>query len=370
MKKILFMIPNLMHGGAEKVLVNLLNNMDIREFDITLMTLFDDGVNKQFLKPHIRYISYYKKVFRGNSYYFKLFSPKSLYRKMIKDNYDIIVSYLEGPTARIVSGCSNPKTKLVSWIHVEQHDKRTACKAFRNYKESYICYSKYHQFVCVSQTVKEDFLSIFNLDNKCDVIYNTNETDLILEQSKEEVDDIVINPANINLCGVGKLMPNKGFDRIIHITKKLFDEGYNVNTYILGVGSHQTKYENLVTSLNLNKNVFLLGYKTNPYKYVANCDLFLCASYAEGFSTAATESLIVGTPVCTVEVSGMKEMLGENNEYGIVVENNDEALYQAIKGLLDNPQILAHYKEKAIERGKEFSKEMTVKAVEEMLRKL
>lgn len=55
MKKVLFMIPNLLHGGAEKVLVNLVNNMNRNEYDITVLTLFDTGVNKQFLKDHIHY---------------------------------------------------------------------------------------------------------------------------------------------------------------------------------------------------------------------------------------------------------------------------------------------------------------------------
>ena len=98
--------------------------------------------------------------------------------------------------------------------------------------------------------------------------------------------------------------------------------------------------------------------------------MYVCSSFSEGFSTAATEALIVGTPVCTVEVSGMKEMLGENNEWGIVTENDEEALYQGIKGLLDDPQLLAHYKEKAAQRGKTFSTENTVRAVEEMLENL
>ena len=61
-----------------------------------------------------------------------------------------------------------------------------------------------------------------------------------------------------------------------------------------------------------------MGYQTNPYKYLAKCDLFVCSSHSEGFSTAATEALIVGVPVCSVEVSGMREMLGENNEYGVI----------------------------------------------------
>ena len=67
------------------------------------------------------------------------------------------------------------------------------------------------------------------------------------------------------------------------------------------------------------------------------------------------------------EVLVVGDMLGENNEYGIVTENNEDALHQAIKSLLDNPELLKHYKEKAIERGKFFSTEKTVKAVEDML---
>ena len=123
--------------------------------------------------------------------------------------------------------------------------------------------------------------------------------------------------------------------------------------------------ERYIRANDLQEAVTLLGYQTNPYKYVSKCDLFVCASFAEGFSTAATEALIVGTPVCTVE-----EMLGEHDEWGIVTENSEEALYQGIKDLLDHPDKLTHYKEKAIERGKTFSTENTVRAVEDMMLKL
>ena len=63
----------------------------------------------------------------------------------------------------------------------------------------------------------------------------------------------------------------------------------------------------------------------------------------------------------------MKEMLGENNEFGVVTENSEEALYDGIKMLLDNPDLLVHYKKQAEIRGKEFCTEKTVKAVEKML---
>lgn len=90
-------------------------------------------------------------------------------------------------------------------------------------------------------------------------------------------------------------------------------------------------------------------------------------SYAEGFSTAATEALIVGTPVLTTDVAGMTEMLGFNNEYGIVVENDEEVFYNELKNLLENESLLEYYTNQAKVRGQYFSKENTVKAVEEML---
>jgi glycosyltransferase involved in cell wall biosynthesis len=363
----LFYIHDLGPGGAEKVLVNLVNNLDPQQFDITVMSLVGGGVNEQFLKPHIRYMTCFKKLPRGHIHLLKLLTPKLLHKWFIKERYDIEVSYLEGPSARIISGCPNADTKLVSWVHVEQHTKAVVARAFRTYAESKRCYDRFHQTICVSEYVKKDFLALYPGLSPIDVLYNTNETNQILQKKDEPIEEGVFTPGEIRICGVGKLMPNKRFDRVVRIHKRLREEGYPVHTYLLGDGPEQNNLEEFVRSNQLSQTVTFLGYQTNPYKYVAKCDLFVCASIAEGFSTAATEALIVGTPVCTVEVSGMKEMLGENNEYGIVTENDEEALYQGMKRLLDDPQLLAHYKEQALLRGKTFSTENTVKAVQDML---
>lgn len=367
MKKILFFIHDLGPGGAEKVLVNLVNNMDPEQFDITVMALVGGGVNEQFLKPHIRYVTCFRRLIRGHTHILKLLTPKQLHKWLIKDHYDIEVSYLEGPSARIISGCPDHNTKLVSWIHVEQHTKSVAAKAFRSFRESECCYEKFHQTVCVSEYVKGDFLELYPKLCSVNVLYNTNETSQILQRKDEPIQEGLFIQGEIRICGVGKLMPNKRFDRIVRIHERLYEQGYPVHTYLLGDGPERSSLERYIQENRLQKSVTLLGYQTNPYKYVANCDLFVCASLSEGFSTAATEALIVGTPVCTVEVSGMKEMLGENNEYGIVTENNEEALYQGIKRLLDDPALLAYYKKQASLRGKTFSMENTVMAVEKML---
>lgn len=366
MKKILFFIHDLEHGGAEKVLVNLVNNMDKTKFDITVMTLFDVGINKQFLSPEITYKTCFKKVFRGNSHLMKLFTPEQLHKMFIKEKYDIEVAYLEGPCARIISGCPNKEIKLVSWIHIQQKSAKAAASSFRNIKEATRCYNRFNKIACVSNDVKETFENALNINVPITVCYNTNESEKIIELSKEEVEENLFKEYEIKLIGVGKLLKSKGFDRLVRITKKLSDEGYPVHLYILGIGPLQEELEKYIVEHSLEDKITLLGYKTNPYKYVAKSDLFVCASFAEGFSTAATESLIVGTPVCTVEVAGMKEMLGEKNEYGVVVHNDEESLYKALKNLLDYPETMEYYKEQALKRGQIFTTEKTVKAVEKL----
>lgn len=366
MKKVLFLIHDLGQGGAEKVLVNLVNNMDREEYEITVYSLFDVGENKQYLAPHIKYQYAFKKMFRGNSHIFKLFSPQALHKKFIKDKYDIEISYLEGPCARIISGCPHKETKLLSWIHIQQ-DTSSAIASFRNQKEAEYCYNKFNQIICVSQDVKKHFLNALDIHVPVDVLYNTNETDQIKEKSQEDVTEVLFDQKKIKLVGVGKLLKSKGFDKLISITKRLIDDGLPVHLYILGSGPDENELKKLIASYHLEEDVDLLGYQLNPYKYVAKADLFVCASHAEGFSTAATEALILGIPVVTTPVAGMEEMLGSNNEYGIITQMSEDSLYKNIKNLIEHKDNLNHYKMQASMRGEFFSKENTVKAVEEKL---
>ena len=116
--------------------------------------------------------------------------------------------------------------------------------------------------------------------------------------------------------------------------------------------------------MKLEDTVSFLGYQTNPYKYVRKADLFVCSSLHEGFCTAVTESLIVGTPVITTMCSGMEELLGANQEYGIIVDNDEEALYEGVRELLRNDEMLSHYSLKAMERGRQFITENTIAEIE------
>lgn len=367
-KKILFLIHDLGQGGAEKVLVNLVNHMDRRKFDITVMSLFGGGVNEQFLKKEIRYIKVFRKMIPGNSKLMKLLTPVQLHKLFIKENYDIEVSYLEGPSARIISGCQNLSTKKICWIHSNHFSMDEVAASFRNTEEATKCYKKFDKIICVSQYMRNNFCQWMPVEKKCDVLYNTVESGTIRALSEEQTQ--AIDPDAVKLVAVGSLKEVKGFDRLLNVVRLLKEKGYQLHLYLLGIGPLEKDFRTYITQNGLQNYVTLMGYQTNPYKFVAKCDLFVCSSHSEGFSTAVTEALIVGTPVCTTDVSGMKEMLGEKNEYGVVVENDEMALYEGIKKFLDEPGLLMYYKKQAEARGKMFSTEKTVKAVEDMLMRL
>lgn len=365
MKTILFLIPSLGGGGAERVLVNLVNNLDKTKYMITVQTLFDVGVNRNYLNKHVEYMPGFCKQFPGNTKVLKILSPKSLYRLLVKRRYDIVVSYLEGPTARIVAGCPFDDTKLVNWIHVEQHSMKTAAHSFRSVEETRRCYERYNKTICVAETVKKDFLSIFPMIQECEVLYNTNEDAKILNMAKENIDGVMFSD-EINIVSVGRLRAEKGYDRLITAHKRLLERGIKHHIYILGTGSEESNLKEMISVHGVASTFHLLGFHTNPYKYVSKADLFVCSSRREGFSTAVTEALIMGVPVVSTLCSGAKELLGDNNEWGIVTENSEEGVFDGLYRMLVTPGLLEQYREKAKERGKFFSKNNTVKAVENM----
>lgn len=365
MKKILFFITSLAGGGAEKVLVNMVNHMDYDKYDITVQTLFDEGINKQYLNKNVHYKYVWKKTFRGNIHFLKIFSPEFLYKKFIREKYDIVVSYFQGATTRIIGGCTDKNTKLVQWVHNEFHSKNEISKCYRSIKECEKLQRRFDASVFVAESVKQIYMNTFPDSTKNNIVlYNVVESDRIKQLSLKKIAIKNLYDADFTLISVGRLVPQKAFDRLIEIIAQLKKENYNVKLLLLGCGYLEKNLKEKCHTLKIENEVIFLGYRSNPYKYIKRADLFVCSSLHEGFSTAVTEALIVGTPVVTTMCSGMIELLG-NNEYGLIVNNDGNALYEGILRLLNDKSLLYHYKKKAKERGEKFSLEKTVKKAED-----
>lgn len=333
MRKIMFMIPTLMGGGAEKVLINLINSLDTKKYDITVFSLIDKGINKKFLKKEISYKYAFKYNIKGIRHILKLFNCRFLFKHFIKERYDTIISFLEGPTTRIVSGC-NYDSNLIAWVHTE--NKKAYSIAFRNKKEMQKCYRKFNKIVCVSNDVLTSFNEYTNnfFESKTLILKNINNPYEIIEKSWQDID---YKKDKFRIITIGRLDENKDHKRLIPIIYKL-SQKYNIELFILGEGKERKNIELEIEKYKL-KNVFMLGYQENPYKYLAKSDLYICCSHYEGYSTTTIEALILNIPILATNCSGMKEILN-NGKYGIIVEDEDNCIYEKLEEIINNSKIL------------------------------
>lgn len=355
--KVLFFIPTLSNGGAERVLCNLVDKLVThKDINIDVLTLFKDDRDKLPTDVGYRYI--WKRKFRGNVQLLKLIHAKWLYNRMIAryGKYDIVVSYLQSPSMRVVGACTSSKTKTVNWIHNEFHDITKLKHLYRNDEECRKSMLHYDATVYMSESAKAAMEKWFSslAKKKSRVIYNVNDFDKILRLSEETMESISFDSNKFNIISVGRFTQQKAFDRLIRITAFLRKANVEVELYLLGDGALRQSYIDLSEKLGIKNNLHLLGFQENPFKYVRQADLFVCSSIHEGYSTAVTESLVVGTPVVTTDCSGMKELLGVNSEYGIITPNDETALGKAVLTVANDKALYQRLKEKAIERGQQL----------------
>lgn len=365
-KKILFFIFDLGHGGAEKVLVQLVQALDPNQYDITVQTIFNVGVNKDSLPGYVHRKWLFNKQFRGMRYFIRLFPPTFLHRSLIKDHYDYEIAYLEGIPTKVISGCRDCQTRTFAWVHTQMSDRKTFFNTYNSVREAEHCYRHFDKVAFVSEVARDSFLEKTNWKGlHTAVIHNTIDVDSIKAMALEPI-CFAIDRSVINLCSVGRLTSLKGYVRLIHILGELVKDGLNNwHLYLLGDGSLRDDISNTICKEGLSGFVTMLGYDLNPYKYVSKMDWFVCSSYKEGYSTAVTESVIVGTPVVTTDCAGMREILG--TEAGFIVDNTDDALKNALELVLTDKSLFVKYKKGAIGRSSTFSREKTLKEFEDFI---
>lgn len=339
--------------------------MDFDKYDITVETMFSGGVNKNLLNPRVHYFC--KKAFtiKGISYIYKFLPARYLFSKFIgKKEYDLIIAYMHNLPIKVISGCKSDKTKLIGWCHCGKVNKSTYCTCWFTKKGAYKSYIRCDALVGVSEKVVEEIKNFFSPKANCYPINNTNDTDMIRRLSKQEI-NIEINKNYVSICAVGRLSNEKGNDRLIEATKKLAEGGYKFNVYLLGDGSEKNALKKQVEENGLADTVHFLGFQENPYAIMNNCDVFICPSREEGMSTVTVESIILNKPVISTDVSGATEVLGSNNEYGVVVDNSVDGIYNGIKMFLDDPSLIDHYQIQAKKRAEEYETRKTVSKTEE-----
>ena len=343
-KKILFLHYNLHGGGAERVLVNLLKFIDLSKYDITLKTIFGKGVHVKDVPDGIKYSSVFKREIKGFNTIMKLLPGSVWHRLFIRGHYDIEVGFIENSPTRIIAACPDKDTKKVAWVHVEFDKRSIPCAGFFNEQEMVNAYNRLDELVFVANRTHELFVELFpEIHVPMRVIHNVNDFDKIRELAKDRI-SIELDDRELNLCSVNRLFPVKGFDRLVEAFDRLNKEGLidDVKLFIVGTGPEKVTIAQAINEKGLSDHIKLLGFDPNPYKYVSKMNLFVCTSYREGYSTATTEAIALGVPVFTTDCSGMEEIL-EDGKYGMIVPNDDDAIYEGLKKILTNRDIISDY---------------------------
>lgn len=375
MKKILIFVDSLNAGGVTKVLLDLLENINREKYDITVMTLYNQGVYIDEVRKHVKY----KYCFNipdvnNNSLKAKLYRkywggmlrlPESfMYKWFVKEKYDIEIAFMHGWSTKFISGSNNKKSKKIAWVHVDLVTWNRVDGVFKNLEHHKKAYSKFDEVLCVSQTVKEGVEKKYNVKN-ARVLYNPINREKILKLSNEKIDDIKLS-SKFRLISVGRLSEQKGYDRLLRVFKKLKSDGLDIELILVGNGDKYNELNEYIVENKLEKDVTLLGFKENPYKYVRASDLFVCSSISEGFSLVIGEAMAIGIPVVSVDCPGPNEVL-DFGKYGELVNNNEGDLYNGIKEMINNKVLYEKYKNKANERGKMFSINKFINEVENIL---
>lgn len=365
MIKILFFIPGLSEGGAEKVLRNLVNNMDQTKFDITVQTI-DKYDSRKFLADGIHYKAINRcKTMLGKkffSYWFRLCAELKLaYQFFIKDDYDIEVAYLETAPTKIIAQSTNKKAVKLAWVHCDLSKKEGMDKSVHKVREQYRHYNK---IVCVSEDVMAGFHKLYGSDFDTVVLHNVIDEEEILAKAEEPI-EWNKNPEEVQLLAVGRLTQQKNFAHLIDACGKLRDGGYRFHLNILGEGAERGNLEQQVRKLGLGDFVTLRGFTSNPYPWMKMADIIVCSSRYEGISTVVQEALILGKPIVTTPCTGMKELLGES-EFGMVVGPSEDELYKGLKKMLASSNTVKRYAKAAKGRSTVFEKKNVIQEMEEV----
>ncbi len=408
-KKILIRIGSLRHGGAEKVLVNFLKNLPEDKYDIDLLLNLHSGKYLPEVPKWINVLYLFKgemittnrpqdipeKAYRVITQKILKKFPSLLYKNKLKGkSYDVEFAAIHGMRDEILGSPISSSKKIV-WIH---NDLRKT--EFHNYTDSEIRkFFGFDKIMVISEHIQKDFESLAkNQDEKNRIvrIYNPLDTEEILRKSQEsrhenqdtrtKNQDLDYNLTRENhqstdnqqpttnnqiptFVSVGTVFPQKGFDRLLKVHKKLLDEGFAHHIKIIGDGYDFETIKKLKTDLGVDSSAEMTGFTNNPYPYFKNADYYILSSRYEGFPTVLFEAITLKKKIIATVVSGVREMLLDG-ELGFIVENSEEGIYEGMKKALQHPESFEIYSEKLEHYQIPFNLENSVNSIMKIIDEL
>lgn len=356
-------MPALPGGGAEKVLIDILKNMDRSRYDLTLLLEYKEDVYTSSIPEDVKVRSLYRRsgiwlerfhrglrIVRCYDLFHSLIYRLAFLWLMRKESYDTIVSFMEGEAVRIHSYLNHKAKRNVSWVHIDFKKKHWSLEFFRNKRHEYGCYAMMDKIIFVSDDARKSFLDIYPLSESfTKVLYNLIDRNAILKLS-----DKTFEKPKMTICMTGRLNQQKRYDRALEVMKMLKNDGVDVELWILGTGELEAELKEQANKLGIAETCRFCGFVRPPYPYMKAADIYLSTSEAEGYPLVLCEALCLGLPVVATDITGAHEIL-EESKYGLLVKENVDDIYQGVKRMIENQDLREAYRAKALERAEAFS---------------
>ena len=376
-KKILIRIGSLRHGGAEKVLVTFLKNLPQDRYEIDLLLNLYSGkylkdvpewiniiyLNKGEMITTNRVQDIPKKAFRV--VYQKLLNqfPGLLYNGKLKGKkYDIEFAAIHGMRDEILNSPLQTSKKIV-WIHNDLSE-------VKGYSEVEIRkFFGFDRIMVISEKIEQLFKDLAQNEtekNKIVKIYNPLDTEEILTKAEKNVINYKFDVKVPTFISVGTVFPQKGFDRLLKVHKKLLDEGFQHKILIVGDGYDFENIKKLKIELNVDETATLFGFTDNPYPYFKKADFYILSSRYEGFPTVLFEAITLKKKIIATDVSGVREML-KDGQLGLIVENSEAGIYDGMKKAISEQNFFQSYISRLENAEMPFSLEKSVAAISAVL---
>lgn len=327
-KKIIFYSYNLDIGGIERAILNYIKYIDKSKYDITLMLFKKEGIYLDEVPKDVKVIGFNvceskNVLIRKMVNFFKLlyFSIKYYHKFYFSASFTTTLN-----SGSILSRKFSKNNAI--WFHGNYWDNKEEGEKFlKRYQVK-----KFKKIVFVSNKSKEKYLDMVP-DTKQDlyVINNLINIEEIAEKSKEKVNVI---KRKTTLLNVGRHEEaQKQLHRLFQACKRLLNEGYDFDLWLVGDGPDKKEYEHYVKKLNIEDNVSFWGKQNNVFPYYKLCDAVVLSSNTEGNPVVFLEAKVMHKPIITTNVSDAMTEIGE--DYGIVTNIDDEDYYLGLKTFLD-----------------------------------
>ncbi|MBQ5712352.1 MAG: glycosyltransferase, partial [Oscillospiraceae bacterium] len=338
--RFLIQIPQLIFGGAEKVLVSFANDLVSRGHEVEVLETYEKGLLRDQFNERVTFSAicsneytakYYaspaqvkKKPFLMGKWLFskvvgyRRFAVKLAAKHYTQKSYDVAINYLEIEAPTFLLEHIQAK-KYIQWFHTDIANDTHPEDSDRMLPE----WERMDAVVCVSKNAFENFRSRYpSLVEKTHLIYNYFDADMIRQKGAVPYCFEGLRPV---LLSVGRMTEPKQYPRFLDVLARLRDEGFDFSWHVLGDGIQRPQIEEKIRTLALSDRVYLHGLSDNPYKYMKNCDLFVLPSGWEGFPTVTVEAKLLGCPVLATDVAGIREQL-THGKTGWIVDNSEDAL--------------------------------------------